>query len=401
MLAGAFAAFVLIGASLAVVASLVGDDQPGAGTTEGSAEIVASSAETSTPTTVPVVMPLSWVSTVVDDAGEPGSLAVGEAAYVLGSSICETVDGRVCEVQNPAVWVSGDAETWEQADDVVLSEADGGVAAVLAGDDRFVAIGTVFNPAGFTEGAVWVSPDGIRWEQASGDGGKLVGEGFTVVEAAAIGGPGYVAVGWVNPEGSHTDAAVWISSDGIAWDRVDDLDLLGDLNSGVPENIVGVVPGGPGFVAYGTSVWVSEDGTDWAKIETATTFDAIASDPTTGTLYGFADNQVWISADATAWTNIALLDETSDPAIRFAAIDGETIVAAGGDRTASVWESHDAGRSWIESIEAAQPEVEAHIVLIGSVSATDEGIVIAGAECDVTAAGCQPRTWTARLDSGS
>lgn len=96
------------------------------------------------------------------------------------------------------------------------------------------------------------------------------GEGREVTESVTAGGPGLVAVGWVESD-SDEDAAVSTSTDGVTWFRVAD-DALGEQGG---QRMLGVTTGGPGLVAVGlddsggdedAAVWASTDGIGWTRI---------------------------------------------------------------------------------------------------------------------------------------
>ena len=93
-------------------------------------------------------------------------------------------------------------------------------------------------------GAVWTSPDGLRWTLAA-DQIEAVGIG-----AVTEGGPGLVAVGATGDPGRmEMDAAVWTSPDGTTWSRVPSLaDVLGGPGF---QGIGSVAAGGPGLVRDG------------------------------------------------------------------------------------------------------------------------------------------------------
>ena len=74
------------------------------------------------------------------------------------------------------------------------------------------------------------------------------GAGNQRMFSVTVGGPGLVAVGR-DESGGDSDAAVWISVDGITWSRVpDDEAIFGGAGTQV---MVGVTVGGPGLVAVG------------------------------------------------------------------------------------------------------------------------------------------------------
>lgn len=111
--------------------------------------------------------------------------------------------------------------------------------------------------------AVWTSSDGLAWSRGPHDESLFTDHRMYGITA---GGPGLVAVGcdWT---GGDRDAAVWISPDGLTWSRV----LPKDPETPGRQRMYAVTAGGPGLVAVGeaegnAAVWTSSDGTDWSPV---------------------------------------------------------------------------------------------------------------------------------------
>ena len=104
-----------------------------------------------------------------------------------------------------------------------------------------VAVGSA---DGGLRAAAWWSVDGLHWTPAPG------GPGFTnhgqriSMTAVTAGGPGFVAAGNRDSAGNGS-AAIWVSRDGIAWQRVPDPVSFGGAE------LAGVAAGNPGVVAVG------------------------------------------------------------------------------------------------------------------------------------------------------
>jgi hypothetical protein len=108
----------------------------------------------------------------------------------------------------------------------------------------------------------WESPDGRSWTALPDD------DGFDGAEVAAIlrsGSRGFLALGRLGDGQRGTGTAVFRSSDGVAWRRIDD-EALG---SGLA---VAVVATEDGYLAVGSDldereavVWASEDGEAWGR----------------------------------------------------------------------------------------------------------------------------------------
>jgi hypothetical protein len=126
-----------------------------------------------------------------------------------------------------------------------------------------------------TDAAVWISPDGITWSRVAHDEAVFGGEDGQVMSAVIAGGPGLVAVGWdgkgILADSPDLDAAIWTSVDGYTWSRVPHED---EVFGGAWINAVTVL--GPGLVAVGgtggynvdgdAAVWTSPDGITWFRV---------------------------------------------------------------------------------------------------------------------------------------
>jgi hypothetical protein len=124
--------------------------------------------------------------------------------------------------------------------------------------------------------AVWTSPDGEAWTRVA-DAPSLAHSGNAVSGWAAMfdvvaTGPGLVAVGWdVYVRGADAvaqGAAVWISSDGVSWQRADVEGALGwpDMHA-VTATTDGSLVAGGGYAVYPqAATWVSrDDGDTWLR----------------------------------------------------------------------------------------------------------------------------------------
>jgi hypothetical protein len=80
------------------------------------------------------------------------------------------------------------------------------------------------------------------------------------------GGPGLVAVGHDQVPGGDANAAVWTSTDGIAWSRVPHDEAV--FGGGDGNAMLGVTAGGPGLVAVGgDGERVSDSAAVWVYAE--------------------------------------------------------------------------------------------------------------------------------------
>lgn len=235
---------------------------------------------------------LNWTISGMASSGDR-IVAVGSAGYGAGSPVPDaTFDGD----RFAAVWTSTDGITWTRLphDETVFGGLQDGVqsmAAVAATRSGFVAVGAAEEGEDF-DAAVWTSPDGLSWTRVAHDeavfggdatGGRRLDQTMTDVVTA---GTGLVAVGTetAGPEypedlaGDDSDAAIWISSDGVTWQRIAaDAEIFG---GSADQWICCAAGSGDGVVAVGyertnTStwdplgyravVWTSPDGAEWVR----------------------------------------------------------------------------------------------------------------------------------------
>ena len=113
-----------------------------------------------------------------------------------------------------AVWLSDDGVRWERQPSSAL--AVGGNAArlirgVAAAPHGLRAFGvTWFDVAGSSDGATWISDDGLTWLAASWDDPALGGPGDQTMADGVLTADRWVAVGGETPDHIHPAAAVWI-----------------------------------------------------------------------------------------------------------------------------------------------------------------------------------------------
>ena len=219
-------------------------------------------------------------------AGGPGLVAVG----------FETPVGLLG--RDAAVWTSIDGLEWSRVPhnaDVfggqsaqMLSVSVGGPGLVAVGSDGISSHGNSAQP--FDEpsvaAAVWTSTDGLAWSRVPHDEGIFGGPSEQSMASVTVGGPGLVAVGRTSAElpnlgrgrSERFDAAVWTSPDGLIWTRVphDEEVFARSGTANYNETMLSVVAGGPGLVAVGFD---SDDQCGW-------------------------DAAVWTSPDGFTWSRV-------------------------------------------------------------------------------------------------
>ncbi len=215
--------------------------------------------------------------------------------------------------------------TWSRVphDADIFGEAR--MASVVVGGPGLVAVGSAPpNPdAPRVDGvaAVWTSTDGIAWSRVPHDEAVFGGEGDQWMTSVIVGGPGLLAFG--TDEGRVRRAALWASVDGLNWTRVPHDEAL--YAAGEPRS---VVAGGPGFVGVAeiesaATVWTSTDGLTWTRV------------PHDEAVFGLA------LGDGNAMTAVT----TGGPGFVAVGSDGLNSDAPTGRARAVVWTSVD-GLSW-------------------------------------------------------
>ena len=342
----------------------------------------ASSVTTSSAPWVPaqVEQPAGLVAGESVPAGQFCSPCHGSATLMLGvtgSPFGAYAVGYVQPGPSAAIWRSGNGGgTWSR---VAGIEAEEGTAiyAVAADAHRVVAVGADRSGA-----AAWATADGDHWTRAAA-GADLAGlAGGTAMTAVAAWRGGFIAVGRAQDGATGVVvAAVWLSSDGLAWSRVPGEGFgAGELTG------IAAGPAGPGaahatgagtgrIVAVGTAppttvdgiqhvtsvAWISDDGATWRRV-TAPALAAGAMRAVVAGGPGFvavgsgaADDRAmaWTSPDGVDWTAVpgvtSFLNYTLPIRAHAVAATGSGLVAVGwksdgGNGSAVAWTSPDGVR---------------------------------------------------------
>jgi hypothetical protein len=199
---------------------------------------------------------------------------------------------------------------------------DGGrLNAVVEAGPGLVAVGSDELPE---DAAVWVSTDGRVWDRIESESFSGVAdenglEGAQLMRDVAVGPAGILAVGSYERKAARdVDAAVWLSRNGLEWERVAASALSGTGSESISSldvwNDRYVAGGeGPGPVGSGErrpAIWISEDGREWERIDSSVfRMDGAISAVThrgsrivaVGTSGHVARPTVWISDDGRAW----------------------------------------------------------------------------------------------------
>jgi hypothetical protein len=206
---------------------------------------------------------------VSDDSGASWQLAPVQAARggqpSLGHAATLIARGPAgwLAVGPQAIWASKDGLSWTLAAGHGITH---GQVQVLTGTATgFLAGGTVAAPGGGTQGAVWVSRDGMNWQQlTAAQLGLASGDLLRDISAAASRGPDTVISGTVD-SGATTYAGVWLSTDGgSSWTRVAvpaDHGAAGGI-VGLSSDAAGLLAVRPGRAAGGVA-YFSKNGLYW------------------------------------------------------------------------------------------------------------------------------------------
>jgi hypothetical protein len=200
--------------------------------------------------------------------GGPGYVAVG-----MG---CED-DTAPCAAY-PTVWTSIDGTEWTRSgpDPVVFGES-GAMLDVIETQHGLLAAGTIGSdgPDGayLSAPAVWLSQDGLTWERVLDGEPTDVSTISPGINALTEGPDGRVlAVGEIMATDGTLMAGVWMSNDGRTWEHVNDPALV--TRTGKHLAMFDVVHGPTGFVAVGNegnadaAIWHSIDGLTWTRVDT-------------------------------------------------------------------------------------------------------------------------------------
>ena len=350
-----------------------------------------------------------WMSRVV--AGGPGYVGVGG----LGG--------------DAAVWVSPDGATWSRVVDegVLGGRFNEFMRSVVATDGGLVGVGGDGRDA-----LVWTSKDGISWSRIEPTGDEFTG---FVMKDIAAGGPGYVAVGTIGGEQAEhlVQGIVWISNDGLSWERIpfdeevfglSQLEHIVATGSGLvvvgnscSEEFCGTITwtsadgrtwsrhtplpqesfmgrpavGGPGLVApvrvpFDTeqlaTIYTSPDGVAWspAEVELSEFYSSVQAIITSGSGlvavgYDGGDGAVWTSGDGLVWDRVP--DESgvfAGQTILSAAAGPSGLVALSG--RGNVWTSPD-GTAW-NRVDTYALAVEEQSSSIAAVTPGGPGLVAVG-----------------------
>ncbi len=245
--------------------------------------------------------------------------------------------------------VSPDGESWERVADIAVEPDIWLLSDLAVGPAGFVAVGQ-----SGTDAAVFHSPDGSAWQQIFDE--DLTSGTVQAMWGVTAWGDGFVTVGAVGD-----DAGVWVSEDGLEWIRVEHEAFVAAEGEG-QAHAYDVAAGPSGLVVIGylgfwdpdpdAAMWMSVDGVDWERqvFPQDSAFEAVERDPSRDLMLAFGRGSIWSSTDGLAWDEISdgggIWAGSPPPSSGVAWFDG-VVVAGGLENTTSLWLSRDDGVGWL------------------------------------------------------
>jgi hypothetical protein len=279
-------------------------------------------------------------ATWILDPADPGLLAGPANHLSLVNGLASGAHGLVSAGASALFdFSSGLVEAWTSTDGLhwtaaarISGDSNAAMEAVVAGEDRYVAVGSDGYPGGNVQlpgahgAATWSATDGARWVRAP-DQASFAG---AIMTGVARTGNGYVAWGEIIPNSTIPGQSlpIWISPDGVSWTRT------GSGRSETSFSPIGrIVVMADRWVAVGTRRVPEADG-------------------------GGSQAAAWVSTDAgRSWGTMTVAASGASPssyAFDVAAV-GPDLVAVGhaegpdainGQTTAAAWRSIDEGATW-------------------------------------------------------
>jgi hypothetical protein len=184
-------------------------------------------------------------------------------------------DSRDFEKGGPLVWVSANGQRWTRG---TIEGTPAAIAGGLRLANRFVAYGTSYPAPDRPEPAAWTSVDGVKWTRVPrnltprGAGGEALAQQNALLIAFAQ---------------TATALEVWTSKDGVAWQLEQGASTAFEIEGQRLVRGVDFVHAGRNLVAFGVvldapsqippvGVWISSDGVVWDRAEDTTAFQDAA-----------------------------------------------------------------------------------------------------------------------------
>lgn len=156
--------------------------------------------------------PVDAKGKVIKGSSPKPSMMTTVAAGALGVFAAGTINGQT------SVWYSTDGRRWTsltKADDLINQATDAHINTLIVASSGVFAGGSVFSNMA-TDGALWHSTNGLTWERVESATQAFSGDGNKVITGLEGLGRGFVAVGGVESNDTWNPAS-WISPDGLSW----------------------------------------------------------------------------------------------------------------------------------------------------------------------------------------
>jgi hypothetical protein len=304
----------------------------------------------------------------------PGTALAATAASVQVAALLPPASGwpwllggstRSGEFPDVAIWDSADAASWARAaaSGLTLDAPRNLVFSIARRSAVSVAVGETPGQAhGNPRPTIWRSTDARRWTEVPTLREDFGGPRLTDLRAVAAGPSGFAVVGnWKGDDGRPV-IAVWLSTDGLQWVR---LDRIPELTSRDGEELtaMGIAAGAGGLVIVGEAYDPTPN----------------LSDRVTGFLATSPDGRLWRRIP----DGQAGLDNGGQVAIRQVIADGDGFLAFGtralGRRTEVAAWRPGAGGGWTVTIVAPAGFVQGTSLAIDGRAAlgavVDNGVV--------------------------
>jgi len=245
----------------------------------------------------------------------------GDTIVAAGSGFVDSATG---EAPQDAVWTSTDGgETW-------TSTEIGMVADIAVTPDGFAAVGVDMDNSdpdyNKTQGILWTSPDGLTWTQVarsidpegmSSSFRNLVWDGQLIIFGHR--GLHYPSEGNLSADPEPHDNMTWFS-DGTTLSDPTPSTLGGGLDADstavTPHGIIATTQWSTPTVKTEAAAWISQDGVKWTMLAIEPgnyEYTDIAQDGDEVFLIGYElgegdDMSVWTTEDGSDWKRIALPD---------------------------------------------------------------------------------------------
>jgi serine/threonine protein kinase len=169
--------------------------------------------------------------------------------------------------------------------------------------------------------AIWTSQDGMSWTLAATHG--IAQEPGDSVHAVTYTADGFLAAGQGKTSGGESEAVIWLSRDGVTWQRVTAPQLGLSAAGQVPSTIrFATTRGNDTLISDGASVWLTTDGgSRWALVTVP--FDHGAQDIISGVSFdgsgliavrpgtaasGTSDGVAYFSPNGQTWQYAGTID---------------------------------------------------------------------------------------------